>query len=87
MQRLTGAQWLAQLVETLSVSFHENPLTYFESCPAAAMLGNTVHVYMFVRETLGIPILTGLARFDVDCIDVDVSHIYYYFESGAIDGV
>lgn len=66
-----GAQWHAQLAETLSTSFHETCLAYFESGSAVALLGNMVHI----------PMLTGLAKYNVKGIDVHVSRIFYSFES------
>ena len=62
-------------------------LAYIESGSATALLRNTVHIYMFVCETLGVPMLMGLAKYDVEGIDVEVSRIYYSFETGAIAGV
>ena len=37
-----------------------------------------------VRETLWIHMLTGLAKYNVEGIDVHVSRIYYSFESGTM---
>jgi len=79
-----GAQWRAELAEALAVSFRETRLAYFESGSAAALLGNTVHVYKFVRETLRVPMRKGLASYDVEGVDEHISRIYYSFESGAI---
>ena len=79
-----GAKWHTELAETLAASFRETRLAYLESGSAAALLGNTVHVYKFVRETLGVPMLTGLAKYDVEGIDAHVSRIYSSFQSGEI---
>jgi hypothetical protein len=79
-----GAEWYMQLAETLAVSFRETRLGYFESGSAAELLGNTVSVYNFVRETLGVPMRKGLPGSDVEGVDEHVSRIYYAFESGAI---
>ena len=83
-----GAQWHVQLAKTLSASFRETRLAYFESGSAVALsVGNTFHVYEFVRETLGDPMLT--AKYDVEGIDVHVSrsHLQYSSQVGAIAGV
>lgn len=41
-----------------------------------------VHVYKFVRETLGVSMLTGLAKYNVKGIGIHGSRIYYSWEWG-----
>ncbi|KAF8532570.1 L-Aspartase-like protein [Gautieria morchelliformis] len=79
-----AATWHTTLASTLTASFNATRISYFEHGSAAPLLGNTRIVYRFVRDTLGVRMRTGLPRYDIEGVDVQVSKIYYAFESGTI---
>jgi len=75
--------WKTSLAPKLGEIYREVRAEYYANGSADALMGNTVHVYRYIRQELGIPMRKG-GDIDTEGVDAQLSRIYRAFERGGI---
>ncbi|KAF5360014.1 hypothetical protein D9758_007598 [Tetrapyrgos nigripes] len=81
--KFDALEWRTTLASQLGKIYREVRSQYYENGSAEGMMGNTVHLYRYVRKDLGVPIRKG-GDIDTEGVDVQLSRIYRAFERGGI---
>ncbi|THV00613.1 phenylalanine ammonia-lyase [Dendrothele bispora CBS 962.96] len=76
-------EWKSSLAPKLGEMYREVRAEYYANGSAEALMGNTVHLYRFVRHELGIPMRKG-GDLDTEGVDAQLSRLYRAFERGGI---